>query len=165
MQDLELQFITAYDSFAESIYQHCFFRVFRKSRAEEILQETFLRFWVYLRQGEKIENPRALLYKIANNLIIDDSRKKKEQSLDKILETEENFDPASSDHENLEKLILVKSILEELKILEEADRNLIIMRFVDDLDPKEIALILGISANNVSVKINRALKIIKEKFK
>ena len=38
------------------------------------------------------------------------------------------------------------------------------MRFIDDLDPRDIAEILNISANNVSVKINCALKNLKEKF-
>ena len=101
MSDQENQFLKAYDAYSESIYRHCFFRVWRKGRAEELLQETFLRLWTYLIKGNKVENIRALLYKIANNLIIDESRKKKEESLDQILENPERLEPKSNDHQDI----------------------------------------------------------------
>ncbi|MDO8574276.1 MAG: sigma-70 family RNA polymerase sigma factor [bacterium] len=164
MSDQENQFLKAYDAYSESIYRHCFFRVWRKGRAEELLQETFLRLWTYLIKGNKVENIRALLYKIANNLIIDESRKKKEESLDQILENPERLEPKSNDHQDIEKNILIQEVLGQIQVLEDEDRNLLIMRFIDDLDPRDIAEILNISANNVSVKINRALKNLKEKF-
>ena len=164
MSDQENQFLKAYDTYSESIYRHCFFRVWRKGRAEELLQETFLRLWTYLIEGNKIENVRALLYKIANNLIIDESRKKKEESLDQILENPERPEPKSNDHQDIEKNILIQEVLSQIQVLGDEDRNLLVMRFIDDLDPKDIAEILNISANNVSVKINRALKNLKEKF-
>jgi len=164
MSELENQFSKAYEAYSESIYRHCFFRVWRKGRAEELLQETFLRLWVYLREGNKVENIRALLYKIANNLIIDESRKKKEESLDQILENPERREPKSNDHQDIEKNILIQEVLSQIQVLEEGDRDLLVMRFIDDLDPKDIAEILSISANHASVKINRALKNLKEKF-
>lgn len=165
MSDQENQFLEAYDAYSESIYRHCFFRVWRKGRAEELLQETFLRLWVYLKEGNKVENVRALLYKIANNLIIDESRKKKEESLDQILENSDRSEPRSNDHQDIEKNVLIHEVLHQIQALGDEDRDLLVMRFVDDLDPKDIAEILNISANNVSVKINRALKNLKEKAK
>jgi RNA polymerase sigma-70 factor (ECF subfamily) len=77
---LQKEFIEQYEAHAEAIYRHCFFRVFRKQVAEELMQETFMKAWVYVSQKNEVENMRAFLYKIANNLIIDFSRKKKRSS-------------------------------------------------------------------------------------
>lgn len=164
MSQLEKQFFKAYEDYSAPIFRHCFFRVFSRARAEDLVQETFLRLWAYLRDGKTVENIRAFLYKIANNLIIDDSRKKKESSLDEILEDPERPEPASEDHRHIETSILLNEVMVEIKTLPTEDRELLVMRYVDDLDPKDIAEVLGITANNVSVKLNRALKNLKEKI-
>lgn len=121
-----------------------------------------MKTWQYLNEGNDVENIRAFLYKVANNLIIDNSRKKKEESLDSILEENPQLEPAYRGDRDIESQILLKEIHEKMKYLEEEERNLITFRYFDDLDPKEIAEVLGISANNVSVKLNRALKKLRE---
>jgi DNA-directed RNA polymerase specialized sigma24 family protein len=89
--DLENEFMQAYDNFADAIFRHCYYRVFDRERGKDLMQETFMRAWQYLNKGEKVLNMRAFLYRIANNLIIDESRKKKEQSLEQLQEA--GFDP------------------------------------------------------------------------
>lgn len=160
MQDShEKKFLAAYDALADAIYRHCYFRVFSKARAEELTQDTFLRAWEYLSSGRKVENMKPFLYRIATNLIIDDSRKHKEESLDRLMgEETAPFDPPSDDHITIERQVLLKQIAAEMGRLSSDARELLTMRYVDDLDPKEIAEILDMTANNVSVKINRALK-------
>jgi RNA polymerase sigma-70 factor (ECF subfamily) len=166
------KFLEAYHQYADAIYRHCFFRTYSKGRAEELTQETFMRAWQYMNgysatdQGpdkrKEIKNMRAFLYQIATNLIIDESRKKKELSLDAIMEEPVSFEPTSEEHSQLEQEVLVKEILAVVQALPEDSREVLIMRYVDDLTPKEIAEILGISANNASVKINRALQTLKK---
>ena len=176
------RFLEAYDLYADAIYRHCFFRVYSRGRAEELTQETFMRVWQYINSpstgrgpsgGKEIRNMRAFLYQIATNLIIDDSRKKKarkaqwasgqygEASLDAIMENPLFPEPSSEDHTSIEQMVLTKEVLAAIENLPEDYREVLIMRYVDDLTPKEIGEILGISANNVSVKINRALKALK----
>jgi len=52
--------------------------VMRKTRdsgqAEEITQETFLRLFRYLKEERAVDNPKAWLFTVANNLAIDASR-------------------------------------------------------------------------------------------
>ena len=60
----EREFEHVYDEYADRIFRHCFFRVFRRERAQEIMQDTFLRTWQVNVRGEEIRNIRALLYKI-----------------------------------------------------------------------------------------------------
>jgi len=161
-RDLKNTFIKAYDLYGDAIYRHCYFRVFSKARAEDITQEAFMKMWVYISEGNQVQNIRALLYKIATNLIIDESRKKKEEHLDALLENDQITEPSYAGHKDIETQAIVSSIMEHIKELPDDERQLLIMRYVDDLDPKEIAEILGITANNVSVKLHRAVKLLKE---
>lgn len=163
-EEIQKSFLQAHQDFSEAIYRHCFFRVFSKTRAEELVQETYMRVWQYLVQGKTVENMRAFLYRVANNLIIDESRKKKEESLELVMEKSPGYEPSYDGHKNIEKQIMYKEIVEGMKDLPSDYKDILIMRYIEDLDPKEIAEILETNANNVSVKINRAVKALKGKF-
>lgn len=165
MDDLQKKFLANYDSYSEAIYRHCFFRVFSRARAEDLVQETFMKAWQYLSTGEEVQNVRAFLYKIATNLIIDDSRKKKEVSLDSLLESKSGFvEPAASDQYSSENQLLLKDIHSALVHLDAEEKELITLRYFDDLDPKDIASIKNLSANHISVKLNRAVSKLKSHF-
>lgn len=161
MDDVKKKFLEAYDLYSEPIYRHCFFRVFSKPRAEELAQETFIKAWQYMAAGNEVLNLRAFLYKVANNLIIDESRKKKEESLQALIEESESFEPAHDGHRDIERGALFKEVIVVIQTLPHDDRDMLIMRYVDDLDLHEIADILGITVNNVSVKLNRIMKVLK----
>ncbi len=160
--DKKNNFIEAYDLYSDAIYRHCYFRVFKKARAEELVQVTFMKTWEYIKKGNEIENIRAFLYKVANNLIIDESRKRKEESLDDLLDQNIFMEPSYREEKIFEHNILLAEIKEKMKKLEEEDQKLITLRYFDDLDPKDIALITGDKTNNVSVKLNRALNKLKQ---
>ncbi len=156
------RFLEAYDAHADEIYRHCYFRVFSKARAEEFVQEAFLRVWQYLEDGHEVENIRAFLYRTATNIIIDDVRRKKESSLDAILEEAPNLEPGDDGREGIERELAGKEIMAALAKLGDDVREILTMRYVDDLDIAEIAEILNITPNNVSVRLNRAMKTLKE---
>lgn len=160
-EDIQRQFLEAYDSYSSAIYRHCFFRVYSKTRAEELVQETFMRVWNYLMQGKKVDNIRAFLYRVANNLIIDESRKKKEESLEVLMDKSPGFEPSYSGHKTMEKKLLYSEVVEGMDDLPADYKDILMLRYVNDMDPKEIAEILETNANNVSVKINRAVKALK----
>jgi RNA polymerase sigma-70 factor (ECF subfamily) len=163
-QEIQQQFLQAYDNYSEAIYRHCFFRVYNKTRAEELVQETYMRVWQYLMQGKKVENLRAFLYRVANNLIIDESRKRKEESLEVLMEKSPAFEPSYEGHKTIEKKLLYTQVVEGMQYLPPDYKEILTLRYIDDLDPKEIAEILETNANNVSVKINRAVKALKVKL-
>jgi RNA polymerase sigma-70 factor, ECF subfamily len=145
----------AYDQYADAIFRHCYFRVFNRERGKELMQETFLRTWQYVSNGKTVDNMRAFLYRIANNLIIDEARKKREASLEAM--QEKGFDPAGTDgNAKGEQLLEERRVLETLTQLEKPYREVFIMRHIDGLKPAEIAELLGESANTVSVRLHRA---------
>lgn len=162
MEDtLQKIFLAAYDAHSEAIYRHCFFRLSSHERAEEFVQEVFLKTWQYLSQGKRVENIRAFLYRVATNMIVDEYRRKKETSLEGILEKSENAGFTEPMDDSIEHQTLVHEIKNALDKLSEDAREVIVMRYMDDLGPREIAEVLGITANAVSVRINRALKELK----
>src|SRR3989344_1290409 len=161
---LKAGFTKAYDEYADAIFRHCYFRLSDRERAKELMQETFIRTWDYmLKRNERIENLRAFLYKTANNLVIDEYRKARgNQSLETM--EENGFQPGND--ESVTDEVSVKLDSERvLKVIKEVDikyRQAVIMRYIDDLSPKEMAKITGESQNNISVRINRGIKQLRE---
>ena len=51
--------------------------------------------------------------------------------------------------------------MEALQQIEEPYRTAVILRFVDDYQPREIAEMLGVSANVASVRVNRGIQKLK----
>ena len=104
-----------------------------------------------------------------NNLIIDTYRKRREQSLDALLELEGvdegTFDELSeSTVESLAATIDGRRAFELIVELPEQYREVIIYRFVDQLGPKEISELIEESENVVSVRLHRGLKFLRQKI-
>lgn len=157
------QYLAAYELYADAIYRHCFFRVFSKEKAEELTQDTFMKTWSYLSDGKSVDNLRAFLYRVANNLIIDDARKKKEESLEAMLEQNPAAEPAG-EREDIALTMQIKEIMLVIEELSPDHRDVLVMRYIDDMSPKDIAKIMDTTPNNISVRINRALKALRQRL-
>ncbi len=153
----------AYNLYADAIFRHCYLRLMRRERAKELMQDAFMKAYLYAQKGAEIENIRALLYRIANNLIVDDVRKAKEASLDALQEA--GFDPTGADDKSMASRLDGQQVMATLAHLSEEDRQIVTLRFVDELKPQEIAEILDLTPNVVSVRIHRALKELKTHLK
>ena len=152
----EAEFVRCYDDCSDALFRHCYFRVFERERAKDLVQEAFTRTWDYARRGKRIDNAKAFLYRVLNNLIIDESRKHREVSLEALAE-EKGFDPGEDLRQHLADVIQVKGMLQVLNRLRSDQRELIVMRYVDGFGPKEIAEVLGVRENVISVRLHRAM--------
>jgi RNA polymerase sigma-70 factor, ECF subfamily len=157
-------FLAAYDEHGDAIYRHCYFRLLSKELAEELMQETYLKTWQYLEAGNEVDNLRPFLYRVATNLIIDHVRRKKEASLDQMLEVNPHEEPAGLDERDVERQALLNQVKETFAELTQEERDLVTMRYIDDMDPREIAEVVGITPNHVSVKLNRAVSKLRKKL-
>ncbi len=157
-------FLAAYDEYGDAIYRHCYFRLLSKERAEEMVQETYLKTWQYLEAGNEVDNLRPFLYRVATNLIIDHVRRKKETSLDQMLDANPLAEPVGTDERDVERKALLRQVKESFAELSQEERDLVTMRYIDDMDPREIAEISGITPNHVSVKLNRAVSKLRKKL-
>lgn len=118
----------------DKIYRYCFYKVRNSAAAEDITQESFLK---YFAQNPKIKRGEdmAYLYTIAKNLCIDYFRKKQSDELP------ENY-PAEEFIEASDTKIAVREALEKL---DERHREIILLRYLGDLSVNETAETMGIS--------------------
>lgn len=156
-EPVQEQFMSAYDKHADEIYRHCLLRVRDTDTARDLTQETFMKCWNYLSQGNSIEYMRAFLYRVANNLIIDLSRKKRSVSLD-ALQEDDGFEPVDPDSKDVTDTQAIRDAQKLLSRLDEKYRAIVTMRFLEDMSPSEISTILGVSENVVSVRLHRAIE-------
>ncbi len=159
----EAQFLEAFERFADALFRHCFFHVSDREAAKDLVQETFARAWDYLREEKEVRDYRAFLYRIADNLIIDFYRKGKAVSFEDLGDKEKNtlfYDERGA----REVADAARRVLREIKKLPEDYQKVVMMRYVDELTPKEIAAILGESENAVSVRIHRGIEKLRAVF-
>ncbi|MBI2409545.1 RNA polymerase sigma factor [Candidatus Kaiserbacteria bacterium] len=156
------QFKQLYINEADSVFRFCYYRTSDREVAQDIAQDTFLRFWGALsRGGGRIRNERALLFAIARNNIIDWYRKKKAVSLDALIEESGAEGELFSDTSQKEKIEMdyeARSLIGKIRELDPLYQRIVYLRFVEDLRPREIATILGLSVNVVSVRLFRGLR-------
>lgn len=158
---LERDFGDIYALYSDAVFRFCRVRVSDREQALDITQDTFSRFWQSLVEGNKIDYPRAFLFTIARNAIIDWYRKKKTVSLEAMEdpETEEPYEYIS-DSAMLDSRLEGEGrfLLDKISGLSRGNRDAIYLRFIEGLSPPEIGEILDISTNAASVRINRGIE-------
>jgi len=165
----EERFLKAFDEYADALFRHAVYRLSDRERAVEIVHDTYTKVWGYVRGGHEIETYKSFLYKVINNLIIDEYRRRKEYSLDGML-SEEGIDEGTFPElntGNADEIMFsldAKQALELLGELPPVYREVMTLRFVDGLGPKEISELIEETENVVSVRLHRALKLLKEKI-
>ncbi|MDX1608333.1 MAG: sigma-70 family RNA polymerase sigma factor [Candidatus Spechtbacterales bacterium] len=160
-KEIEKKYLNIYEKQSDAIFRHCYFRVSNRELALDIMQETFTKTWKYLADGGEIKNIKAFLYKVANNMIIDHYRKKKATSLENITEQGVQFAIAGGE-KSIKRHVDKELALQYMENLDDAYRQVLLMRYVDDMKVKDIAKILNETENAISVRIHRGIKKIKE---
>ena len=152
--DADKEFLDAYDAYADAIFRHAYLRLGDREKAKDVMQETFCRAWSAYREGTEVRHMRGFLYRIANNIIIDDVRKKKSLSLDVLME--EGFDPSDTKADDSDQQ-LYSDVVALASHLDPDYRLPVMLRYVDDISVGEIAKTLSLSENVVSVRIHRGI--------
>ncbi len=165
----EARFLKAFDEYNDALFRHAYLRISNREKAVDVVHDTFTKVWSYIKNGYEIDNFRPFLYKVLNNLIIDEYRRRKELSLDAMLDVEgvdegSFADLSESTVESLAATIDGRKAFELLEELPDQYREVIIYRFVDQLGPREISELIEESENVVSVRIHRGLKLLRQKM-
>ena len=139
----------------DKIYRYCYFKMYDNQIAQDITQETFLRF---CKQGLNLGSDKELpyLYTIAKNLCIDHFRKRTVESLEEI--TEEVIDDPTED------LISNLTLRMTISKLPEDEQELIFLRYVNEVSITTICKITGLSRFSVYRKLSKSLKWLKEEL-
>ncbi len=166
-QALEKTFLEAYGNHNDAIFRFILFKIDNRERALDIVQETFMKTWLHMTSKGKIENTRAFLYTVAGNLIIDEYRRRERKdyhtdSLDTL--NEAGFEPSVSEDE-VEKIMDKldgEQAMTMIKELPPLYSSVLYMKYSEEMSIPEMAKSLDVSENVVSVRINRAMKKLKE---
>ena len=138
----------------EKLLRYCYMRTHDRYLAEDIVQDTFVRFYSnhsYKETGKQL----AYLYTIARNLCIDSYRRPKTVDLESVGEAVE-FEPgAKTETDDLLDKMCVEQAME---CLDEEGREILMLRFNQELSTSDIGEILGISRFAVYRKIQKYLK-------
>ena len=139
----------------DKIYRYCYFKMYDDQIAQDITQETFLRF---CKQGLNLGSDKELpyLYIIAKNLCIDHFRRRTTESLEEI--TEEVIDDPTED------LISNLTLRMTISKLPEDEQELIFLRYVNEVSITTICKITGLSRFAVYRKLSKSLKWLKEEL-
>lgn len=145
-----------YKEYYKKIFRYCIFNGQHEESAKDICQEVFLRAWkslpsFSLKNGGTIQ---AFLFRIARNLMIDLSRKKKVYALQEYehIETNEDF------IEDFAREQSIKNVKTALLELEEKDQQIVILRYFEELSTSDVAKALNMKEGALRVRIHRTLK-------
>lgn len=133
-----------------------------RAKAEDLVQETFIRLIRHLERHGALDQLRPWLYKVALNLCRDYWRSASYRSEHAAAdEMPEDADPSPGAEELLERQETVEQIAESLEWLPEVQQNIVRMRFFHELKLQEIAEMLEIPLSSVKSHLYGALRKLK----
>ncbi len=153
-----------YDRHVVRVYRHIYYMVGNAAEAEDLTAQAFLRAWEAIERYQVRGAPFvSWLLRIAHNLGVSYLRSKRDSSElhDGIVDTKERRDPEWSYQQTAEEELVREAIL----TLREEQRQVIILRFIEDLDYKEVAEIIGKSVAAIRVIQHRALNSLRKQMK
>jgi RNA polymerase sigma-70 factor (ECF subfamily) len=153
----------------DEIFRLVFFRTRSRVDSEDLTQDIFMSAFKYLPQLKDSDRFRPWLYKIALNRVHDFHRKNKFLTYFGITEHREETDLADVEpHLNPSALdtVIRKEFWAHVKQLSKKfsrmEKEVFFLRFVDDLNLREIAQTLGRSESAVKTHLYRAIRKFKE---
>lgn len=157
------QFEELFNRFSDKLFRHLHYRLGDRERAKELTQEVFVRTWQHLSAGKSIEHENAFLYKIANNLFINEIRTDKTSASLEHLQEESGFEVSASEQSPGE-FSLEQELHNFLQELSPPYREVLVYRYIDDMAVKDIATLLGEKETAISMRIARATEKLKQRY-
>lgn len=140
-----------YEAQYDKIYRYCYFKLHNQTVAEDVTQETFLRFLesdTYKERGRELN----YLYTIARNLCIDESRKRVFEEL-----------PEETSEDGPEAHVLERVVMKQaMEALTPEERELALLRYVNEVPVKVICELRGCSRFAVNRQLKQVLKKLRE---
>ena len=154
-----------FDAEETPLLRYAFSLTGRRAIAEEIVQEVFLQLHTH---WQDVDQPRAWLFRSVRNRSFNHQRDTKREILTDEDQSSQSVDPDTSDEApdalllRMEAAGYLRLIVEEL---DEVDRQLVEMKYFDDLKYRDISDQTGLSISNVGYRLHHILKELAEKLR
>ncbi len=155
-----------YDLYARRIYRFVFFKVSSEEEAQDLTADVFLKAWQYLLEesGKEVRHLGALLYSIARNRVIDLYRSRSMKETLPLTEGDEDEELPDSRHlmAQTEAELDVELLSKHLRSLKDQYREVLVMKYMDELGTSEIAELLEKPPGAVRVLLHRAMNALRD---
>jgi RNA polymerase sigma factor (sigma-70 family) len=152
---VSISFIELYDQYFDDVYRYVYVKTSNKWDAEDIVSETFRKAYEKQLSLKDVSNPKAWLFTIARNSVIDFYRKKKNLSIGEDLDVYFPPLPFEDPFEQSSELDCLKKSLAHLSA---EDLEVTNLRYFADLKFKEMATVLRKTEDFLRVKSSRITK-------
>lgn len=148
----------------QSLFSYILYRVRNRDLADDIFQDTFIKAILTIKQGRYTENGkfRAWITRIAHNLIVDCFRQERNENT--VSNDEYEFDLFNNSklcEDNIETVMVKAQVFDDVRklvdYLPESQREVLKMRYYQELSFKEIADKTGVSINTALGRMRYAI--------
>ena len=151
--------------YESKVYSYIYYSVKNQELAEDLFQDVFVKIVVRLRSGQYQESGKfySWVMRVAHNLIIDHFRKTNDDKVVSNDEGEQDLfnDPSLAVNENREQEMIKEQTIKDIKVLiaklPESQRQVLLMRYYEDMSFKEIAQKTNCSINTALGRMRYAL--------
>lgn len=150
------------EKYYDEVYAFLFRRLGGRSAAEDLTQETFIRFIENLPHYKEKNKLKACIFTVAYNLSNDYFRKIKRETSLQDKELEDSINVTEETVLKSEKAVVVKQAIESLP---KAQMDVIILRYYHDMKISQIAAVTAVPVFTVKTKLRRAQKALADKLK
>lgn len=157
-------FEALFSKYEETLFSYIFYLVRNRDLADDIFQETFIKAITTIKRGKYTESGkfRSWISRIAHNLVVDYFRSEQKHSLISNDEYEYDlFNNSKFSDETIETSMVKNQIHSDVKrlvdALPEMQREVLNMRYYNDMSFKEIADKTGVSINTALGRMRYAI--------
>ena len=154
-------FEDVYNMYAKDIRRFLFFKTQDLDKAEDILQEVFIKLWKNCSKVD-YDKVKSYIYSIANNMFLNEVKHQK------VVQNYNKHNKNESTNESPEFIMLEKEFLEKLEstiaTLPEKQREVFLMNRIEKKKYKDIALHLDISVKAVEKRMHQALVVMRKEI-
>jgi len=146
-------FIVHYNQFKDKIYNYFWYRIgFDQKTAEDLTSEVFLKALKKIADFDDTRPFGPWIFAIAHNHLINYYKMNHRE-----LPLEDQIHLVSPNNQDIEEKLEIERVIAQINTLEAGDREILLLKFVDDLTNTEIATLLDKKEGAVRTHLSRSL--------
>ena len=149
MNEIELEFTKLVREYRKTIYTVCYMFSHDKTEIDDLFQEILIRLWLGFDHYEGHSSVQTWIYRVALNTAINQYKKARRRI--ETVPLTVDIDPYEADDPSTHQ---IRELYDRISHLDLVDRGLVLL-WLEGVSYDEIGAIIGISPNNVGVRLLR----------